>query len=108
MTTHSHDLVSHCAYQIWQESGCPNGRDEAIWYEAERALASGVSTAGPMPEIAGKAAPVLGESHSAHALAESAEQQRKEARAPIMPTKTALKAKPPETGKPLWSQAHSS
>lgn len=108
MTTHSHDLVAQCAYHIWQESGRPCGRDEAIWYEAERALEAGCSCAGPRPAAKNETPPVLGESHSAHALAEAAAQQRKEARAPITAHKSALKAKPPETGKPLWSQPHSS
>jgi hypothetical protein len=107
MTTHSHDLVAHCAYQIWQESGRPCGRDEAIWFEAERAIEAGFSCAGPLP-AAVLPAVLVGESHSAHALAETAAQQRKEARAPITAHKSALKAKPPETGKPLWSQPHSS
>jgi hypothetical protein len=106
MTIHSHELVAHCAYQIWNDSGRPSGRDEAIWYEAERALESGFSCAGPMPGT--ETVPVSGEPHFVNAMADTAAQQRKEAREPIMPNKTALKAKPPVTGKPLWSQPHSS
>lgn len=34
--------------------------------------------------------------------------QKKEARAPQTPTKSAPHTKPPETGKPLWSKPHSS
>lgn len=108
MTTHSHDIVAQRAYHIWQESGCPSGRDEEIWYEAERALGTGPSVASGTPSPDGEHKAVLGESHSAHAVAESAAQQRKEARAPITAHKSAPKAKPPETGKPLWSQPHSS
>ncbi|MBC8040995.1 MAG: DUF2934 domain-containing protein [Opitutaceae bacterium] len=108
MTTHSHDLVAHCAYQIWQESGRPCGRDDSIWFEAERSLDAGFSRAGPLPAAVAVTDPVLGESHSDHALAEAAAQQRKEARAPITAHKSAPKAKPPETGKPLWNQPHSS
>jgi len=26
------------AYEIWQEQGCPAGRDEENWYQAEREL----------------------------------------------------------------------
>jgi hypothetical protein len=104
MTTHSHDIVAQRAYHIWQESGRPSGRDEEIWYEAERAL----SNESAVPSSDGEHKPVLSESHSAHALAETAAQQRKEARAPITAHKSAPKAKPPETGKPLWNQPHSS
>jgi hypothetical protein len=37
----SHDEIAQCARQLWTESGQPEGRDQAIWYEAERLLASG-------------------------------------------------------------------
>jgi len=50
----------------------------------------------------------LNKTQSEHALAETAAHQRKEARAPITAKKTSLKAKTPETGKPLWNQPHSS
>lgn len=36
----SHDEIAQCASELWTESGCPQGRDEAIWYEAERRLIS--------------------------------------------------------------------
>jgi hypothetical protein len=36
----SHDEIAQCARQLWTESGQPEGRDEAIWYEAERRLIS--------------------------------------------------------------------
>jgi hypothetical protein len=106
MTTHSHAFVAHCAYQIWEDSGRPFGRAEANWYEAERAIESGFSSAGKM--AVEKPVTPRGESHSAHAMAESAAQQRKQARAPITAHTVSHKAKPPETGKPLWSQPHSS
>lgn len=36
-----HRLVSERARALWRERGCPMGRDEEIWLEAEREL-SGV------------------------------------------------------------------
>lgn len=78
------------------------GRDDEIWLEAERQL--GKTPAGEFKS--GK--PTLGEGHSEHAQEEKAAQQRKDARAPITPTKTAPPTKPAETGKPVWPQNHSS
>lgn len=31
-----HEEVSACARELWRKYGCPVGRDEAIWLEAER------------------------------------------------------------------------
>jgi Protein of unknown function (DUF2934) len=36
----SHDEISQCARKLWTESGQPEGRDQAIWFEAERRLIS--------------------------------------------------------------------
>lgn len=108
MSTHSHSEVAHCAYQIWQDYGRPSGCDDAIWFEAELKLTAGVGGGAIAVAPHSSASPVLGESHSAHAMAEAAAQQRKEARAPITSHISALKAKPPESGKPLWNQPHSS
>jgi len=36
----SHDEIAQCARELWTESGRPDGRDEAIWFEAERRLIS--------------------------------------------------------------------
>jgi hypothetical protein len=33
--------VARQAYQLWQQYGCPAGRDEMIWLEAERLVARG-------------------------------------------------------------------
>lgn len=104
MSIHPHHTVAHCAYQIWQDYGRPSGCDDAIWFEAELqltndAISAAASTTG---------SPTPGESHSIHAMAEAAAQQRKEARAPITSHVSAPKAKPPESGKPLWNQPHSS
>jgi hypothetical protein len=35
-----HDEIAQCARELWTESGQPEGRDEAIWFEAERRLIS--------------------------------------------------------------------
>jgi Protein of unknown function (DUF2934) len=36
----SHDEIAQCARELWTESGQPEGRDQAIWFEAERRLIS--------------------------------------------------------------------
>jgi hypothetical protein len=41
-------------------------------------------------------------------IAAKVEQQKKDARAPQRPIKTAPKAKSPESGKPVWDKPHSS
>lgn len=108
MSPHSHSEIAHCAYQIWQDHGCPSGCDDAIWFEAELKLTAGVEHGVVIAAPHTAASPVLGESHSAHAMAEADAQQRKEARAPITPHISAPKAKPTPSGKPLWNQPHSS
>jgi hypothetical protein len=40
MNTSTHDEVAQRAYQIWQDSGCPSGRDEEFWLQAEQQLLS--------------------------------------------------------------------
>ena len=37
------DRVALRAYEIWLESGCPNGQHEEHWYRAERELRSRLS-----------------------------------------------------------------
>jgi hypothetical protein len=32
------EKIAERAYQIWQESGCPDGRDREHWFQAEREL----------------------------------------------------------------------
>lgn len=99
----THDEIARHAKEFWQQKGCPVGRDDEIWLEAEQQL-----TMKPLPINKGHTdAHTLGESHSAHALAEKVSEQRKEALAPRYPVKSAPKAAPPETGKPLWSKPHS-
>ncbi len=33
-----HEEIAACARELWRNYGCPSGRDEAIWLEAERQL----------------------------------------------------------------------
>ena len=108
MSTHSHQTVALCAYQIWQDYGGPSGCDDAIWFEAERKLTAGAGISEVAAAPHASTSPTLGESHSAHAEAEAAAQQRRDARAPITPHIIAPKTKPTESGKPLWNQPHSS
>ncbi|MEO7413705.1 MAG: DUF2934 domain-containing protein [Opitutaceae bacterium] len=136
MNTNSptHESVSQRAQQIWRERGCPSGCDTEIWLEAERALATtasaqnapsstegrgdGNSQAGPGPADPKVAAPTherpsdvasVNPPHPTPAEAAAlATQQKKAARAPKQPGKIAPKAKPPESGKPVWDKPHSS
>ena len=95
----SHEAVSQRAYQLWQNSDSPSGRDNEFWLEAERQLKAETSDdateqrpLSPIPE----------------AVAAKAEAQKKhEAFAPIVPRHTGPKTKPAPTGKPLWDKAHS-
>jgi hypothetical protein len=34
----SHDEIAPCAHELWEQQGCPDNRDEAIWLEAESRL----------------------------------------------------------------------
>lgn len=38
------EKVAARAYQIWQASGRPNGRDQEHWFQAERELRSGAAS----------------------------------------------------------------
>jgi hypothetical protein len=39
-TTLAPGAIAQRAYEIWKESGCPNGRDQEHWFRAERELRS--------------------------------------------------------------------
>jgi hypothetical protein len=43
MSGPSHEQISVVAYFIWMSEGCPEGRQEANWYDAERQLAESSS-----------------------------------------------------------------
>ena len=32
--TENHNQIREQAYQLWQEAGCPDGRDEEFWQKA--------------------------------------------------------------------------
>ncbi|MEO6569278.1 MAG: DUF2934 domain-containing protein [Opitutaceae bacterium] len=130
----THEAVTQRAQQIWRERGCPEGCDTQIWLEAERQLAmtapsrnapsnpegrgNGNSQAGAGPADPKVAAPTHERPSGSTSATpphptpgESAAlstQQKKLARAPKQPSKTAPKAKPPESGKPIWDKPHSS
>ncbi|MFD1942986.1 DUF2934 domain-containing protein [Paradevosia shaoguanensis] len=38
MDRHTEDEVRVTAYQLWQEGGSPDGRDQEFWFEAEHRL----------------------------------------------------------------------
>ena len=35
------DRIAQRAYEIWKESGCPDGHDQEHWFQAERELRGG-------------------------------------------------------------------
>ena len=53
----SHEEISRRAEELWRQQGCPQGRDDEIWYEAERQLRDSrqsdnkpeITTANPLP-----------------------------------------------------------
>lgn len=104
--TLDHDTIAARAHQIWNSYGQPSGREDEIWLEAERQLhAETTEAARNSPHKGGH---TKSEAESDIAKTQAAAQQRKEARAPIVPHKTAPKQKPAETGKPVWDKPHSS
>ncbi|MBC8011737.1 MAG: DUF2934 domain-containing protein [Burkholderiales bacterium] len=108
MKTPTQEEVAHAAHQIWQDKGCVDGCDVENWLEAEHLLTTSLSASGSAKAtVTSDAAPVFNEAFRDRAPAEAALAQQHEARAPITPKKSTVKAKPPETGKPLWNQPHS-
>jgi len=113
MITPTHDEISQEAQQLWQDYGCPTDRDTEIWLKAERKLnqapAANTFTARASAEAASESevenllAPAETEQKSIQAA-----MQKESARAPQAPHHTGPKAKPAETGKPLWTRPHSS
>lgn len=103
MNSPTHADVAHRAHQNWLDHGSPAGRDTEIWLEAERQLTAGLTPAGTH-----ETSQTLSESRTDTAIAEKAALQKKIARAPVTSHIVAPTAKPPETGKPLWSKPHSS
>ena len=133
MTTPAHEAVAQRAYQNWLTYGSPTERHTQIWLEAERQLAADSlktdsdswarESSRTLSEPQGNAAlseriksetaaESVVEFHITPAIAEEgaikAALQKQEARAPVLPHHTGPKAKPVESGKPLWNQPHSS
>lgn len=109
MNNPTHDDIAQLAHELWQESGATEGDALKHWLEAERRLKAGASKSGTTGAEAEPATHrTVSESKSEGAKQERAAQQRKEAREPIRPTHTGPKLAPPESGKPLWNQPHSS
>ena len=113
MTTPTHDEVSLQAQQLWHSRGCPEGRDNEIWLEAERKLSEG-----PAADtfVARTRAETAAESEVEYHLSPAQTEQKsiqaamlKEvARAHQVPHHEGPKSKPAETGKPLWTRPHGS
>jgi hypothetical protein len=115
----SRDAIARHAYEIWISSGTPHGYDIGHWLEAERQLtaAAANSTTGGAPATGpATARSAVEPAHatgaagpSPDALAAQAASQKHAARAPqLQHGKDAPHAAPPESGKPLWDQPHSS
>ena len=124
------DEIAERAYQIWQDQGQPIGHDLENWLEAQREL---INEACLSAEESGKAqarrttteskaefndrakvetaAESVVEYYISPAVSDEeavrAAFQKKEARAPQLPTHQGPKSKPAESGKPLWNQPHS-
>ena len=113
MTTPTHDEISLQAQQLWRSRGCPAGRDNEIWLEAERKLSEGrTGDTFATRARAETAAESEVEFHLSPAQTEQksiqAAMQTDTARAPQAPHHTGPRPKPPETGKPLWTHPHGS
>jgi hypothetical protein len=114
----THEDVARRAYEYWQQQGSPDGRDQEIWFEAERQLATeATALKSSLPEWQSDrakqtetaATPAPSSQDAAHPAAQPkvSQQQKKEARSPQLPHKNAPKVTPPESGKPLWDRPHS-
>lgn len=113
MNTPTHDEIARQAQEFWQDRGCPTGCDTVIWLEAEQALTNGLPAAlFSERAVAETTAESLVEFHVSPAFPEQEAiqiaLQKQTARAPQVQHHTGPKAKPPETGKPLWTKHHSS
>jgi len=52
LQTLPHEDITKCARELWAQQGCPEGRDEAIWLEAEsRLLASRRGASRSLPAV---------------------------------------------------------
>ncbi len=109
--TPTHEEIARHAREIWLSRGEPSGRDEEIWLEAERELTQPASSEttrlrGEMAsesEVEYQITPAVSDDEAIKAAL-----QKRDARAPQVPTKTGPHPQPPVSGKPLWSKPHSS
>ena len=107
----THDEISRQAYELWQNRGCPDGRDLELWLEAERQLTGGGEEAFVEHVKAETAAESAVEFNISPVVAQQeaikAAVQQKDARSPQVPHHTGPKAKPAPPGKPVWPKSHS-
>jgi hypothetical protein len=131
MTPPTRTEVAQRAHEIWASRGSPLGLDSEIWLDAERQLSAGPGRedsgvpAHRQPLSEPKTAAATAERLKGEMASESAVEfhisppisdqaaikaalQKREARAPQLPTHIGPKGTPPESGKPLWNQPHSS
>ena len=109
--TPTHEEIARQAREIWLARGGPSGRDAEIWLEAERELTKPASSEttrlrGEMAsesEVEYQITPAVSDDEAIKAAL-----QKREARAPQVPAKTAPHPHAPVSGKPLWSKPHSS
>jgi hypothetical protein len=119
-TAPTHDAISQRARQIWESEGNPQGRDTAIWLNAEQQLSAPPTLpAKTAPQLAA-AAEVRGSgttqstttpatNPSPAAAAAQVQQQKKAARSPhVAVPHPAHTPTPPQSGKPIWDKPHSS
>ena len=108
MNAPTHEEIAQRAHQIWQDSGCA-GNADAHWFEAERQLSEITFSPRAHPGTpVSSPQETLSEGRRPDAIEQREAQQKREARAPQRPTHTAPTTVPAQTGKPLWSQPHSS
>ncbi|WP_164976197.1 DUF2934 domain-containing protein [Oleiharenicola lentus] len=115
----THDEIAQQAHHLWQDRGCPANCDTALWLEAEQQLSESRT---PDSEVRADAfvtyargfnRPENPISYQVPAAAtereaNQADQQKEDARAPLVPRHTGPKGKPSESGKPIWAKSHSS
>ena len=108
MNTPTQEEISQRAYQLWQDSG-GTGEADADWFEAERQLSDENLDAPSEPVPSGSSLQqTSSEAYRPNAGEPREAQQKREARAPQLPFSNAPRPVPAATGKPLWSQPHSS
>ncbi len=113
MPTPTHDEIALHALLLWRDRECPDGCDTEIWLEAEWQLSED-RTARTFAERARAATAAKSEVeyHLSPAQTEQevvkAAMQKDAARTPHVPHHLGPKAKPAETGKPLWTRPHGS